>query len=43
MKCGLLFRLGSFWIGAHWSAENGRLCVNLIPCMTIWIGNPPKK
>lgn len=40
---GILFRLGSFWIGAHWSSENRRLCVNLVPCVTIWFGNPPAK
>lgn len=37
MKAGLLFRLGSFWIGAHWSSQHRRLCINLIPCVTIWI------
>ncbi|MFZ2452593.1 MAG: hypothetical protein WAW36_18960 [Methylovulum miyakonense] len=37
MKIGILFRLSSFWVGAHWSPYNQRLCVNLIPCVTIWI------
>lgn len=45
MKAGILFRLGSFWIGAHWSSYNQRLCINLIPCVTLWIalsgGNVP--
>lgn len=47
MKFGLLFRFGSFWVGAHWSRRNRRLCVNPIPCVTIWItlkgGTPPEK
>ncbi|MHB1273643.1 MAG: phage protein GemA/Gp16 family protein [Rhodanobacter sp.] len=34
---GILFRLGSFWVGAHWSAQHKRLCINLIPCVTVWI------
>jgi hypothetical protein len=42
-RYGIIFRLRSFWIGAHWSAENCRLCVNLVPCVTIWFGNPPVK
>ena len=47
MKCGLLFRLGSFWMGAHRSARNRRLCINPLPMVTIWIalkgGTPPEK
>ena len=47
MKIGVLFKPGSFWIGAHWSARNRRLCINLVPCLTIWIamngGTPPEK
>ncbi|UJM85293.1 hypothetical protein [Rhodanobacter denitrificans] len=45
MKKGLLFRPGSLWIGVHWSRHNRRFCINLIPCVTIWItlagGNTP--
>lgn len=37
MKWGLLHRWGSFWIGAHWSPYNKRLCINIIPTVTIWI------
>lgn len=36
IKWGILFRWQSFWIGAHWSDYNKRLCVNLIPFFTIW-------
>lgn len=42
---GVLFRLKSFWIGAHYSNKCKRLCVNIIPCLTFWIaakdGLPP--
>ncbi len=37
MRIGVLFRLSSLWVGAHWSPYNKRLCVNLVPCITIWI------
>jgi hypothetical protein len=47
MKKGILFRWGSWWIGGHWSPENKRLCVNLVPCMTFWFvwpgGNVPAR
>lgn len=46
MNFGILFRLGSFWVGAHWSRRNRRLCVNPVPCVTIWFslkgGTPPE-
>lgn len=45
MKAGVLFRWGSVWIGAHWSPNNKRLCINVLPCVTVWIvfpgGNKP--
>lgn len=45
MKIGLLARWGSVWVGAHWSPYNKRLCVNLIPFITVWVvlpgGNEP--
>lgn len=37
MKAGILFRWGSIWIGAHWSAKNKRLCVNVVPFVTVWV------
>jgi len=37
VRAGILFRWGSCWIGAHWSPANRRLCINLVPCVTIWI------
>ena len=45
MKCGLLWRWSSVWVGWHWSPYNRRLCVNLIPFLTVWVtlegGNVP--
>lgn len=42
---GLLFNLGALWVGAHWSRHNRRLCINLLPCLTLWVtlpgGNEP--
>ena len=47
MKFGILVRPVSWWIGAHWSPTNKRLCVNLIPCITLWFsaidGQSPKQ
>lgn len=47
MKWGILCRWHSFWIGAHWSPYNKRLCLNLIPFVTLWItargGEVPNK
>lgn len=34
---GVLFRLKSFWIGVHYSDHTKRFCINLIPCITIWV------
>lgn len=38
--CGVLFRLSSVWIGVHYSPYNKRYCINLIPCVTLWITKP---
>ena len=37
MKYGLIFQSGAWWLGAHYSEANKRLCINIIPCLTIWI------
>ena len=37
MKAGILYRWGSLWVGVHWSLENRRICINLIPCVTLWV------
>lgn len=39
-RWGLLFKLESLWMGFYWSAKNQRLCVNLIPCVTLWVTKP---
>lgn len=33
---GVLFRWGSLWVGGHYSKNNRRWCVNLIPCVTFY-------
>lgn len=37
MKVGILFRWGSAWVDAHWSSYNQRLCINLVPFVTVWV------
>lgn len=39
-RCGLLFRLASFWIGVHYSSFDRRVCINLLPFVTFWIALP---
>ena len=39
-RCGVLFRWGSCWVGAHYSPHNKRVCINLIPFVTFWITAP---
>jgi len=36
-KAGILIRLASFWIGIHYSKSCKRWCINLIPCITLYI------
>ena len=40
---GVLFRFESFWVGIHYSPYNKRVCINLIPCITLWITFPKGK
>ncbi len=46
MKAGFLFNPRAFWIGVHYSPFNRRLCINVIPFVTIWVafegGNAPR-
>lgn len=35
-RIGFSAKPGSLWVGAHWSKHNRRLCVNLVPCLTVW-------
>lgn len=39
-RYGWRFKPGSLWIGAHWSSANQRLCINLLPCLTVWVVLP---
>jgi ABC-type bacteriocin/lantibiotic exporter with double-glycine peptidase domain len=36
-RTGILFRLASFWIGIHYSKSCKRWCLNLIPCVTLYV------
>lgn len=40
MTWGVLFNLGSLWVGAHYSKYNRRWCINPLPCCTLWIALP---
>jgi hypothetical protein len=46
-RWGFLARLGSFWIGMHYSSAEKRYCINFVPCITLWIikkdGNIPTR
>jgi hypothetical protein len=37
VRIGVKFQLGGLWVGAHYSTYNRRLCVNVLPCCTVWI------
>lgn len=47
MKPYILFQPGALWIGAHYSTEQNRWCIQLIPMLTLCLvlegGTPPKK
>jgi len=43
MKIGILFNRGGAWIGWHWSEYNQRLCINVVPFLTIWVTLPDGK
>lgn len=34
----LVVRLGSFWVGCHYSSINQSYCVALIPCVVVRFG-----
>lgn len=40
MRAGLLFKLTSFWVGVHYSKADRRFCINLVPCLTLWVALP---
>lgn len=37
---GLLLNRHALWIGAHYSSYHKRLCVNLLPGVTLWWAKP---
>lgn len=39
-RWGWLRNKHSTWIGVHYSPHNKRWCINLIPCVTLWITKP---
>jgi len=39
-RWGIIARLGSFWVGVHYSKRNKRWCVNPVPCITFWLAAP---
>lgn len=44
-SAGMIVSRRALWIGAHYSTYNKRLCINLLPCVTLWAtlpgGNEP--
>jgi hypothetical protein len=43
MRAGFKFQLGAWWLGAHYSSYNRRVCINFLPCLTVWIAFPGGK
>lgn len=43
----VLFQPGALWVGAHYSTDARRWCIQLIPTLTLCLvlkgGTPPKK
>ena len=37
---GVLFNWKACWIGAHYSKQNKRLCINVVPFLTVWWARP---
>lgn len=33
---GLLFNPCAWWVGVHYSSYHQRVCINLVPCFTLW-------
>ncbi|MDB5802295.1 MAG: hypothetical protein JWL63_3234 [Rhodocyclales bacterium] len=46
-RIGILLQFGAVWLGAHYSPVDRRWCINLVPCLTVWItlrgGRPPRR
>lgn len=37
IRVGLRLSVGAMWIGWHYARYHRRLCINLVPCVTVWI------
>jgi hypothetical protein len=36
-RLGILINRRALWVGCHYSTYNRRLCINFIPCVTLWV------
>lgn len=43
MRFGFLPHLSAFWVGVHWSPYYRRLCINVVPCLTVFVVFPGGK
>lgn len=43
MKAGLIINRNAWWIGVHYSPANRRLCINVLPFVTLWVTQPGGK
>ena len=39
-RYGLLWNWSACWVGVHYSPHHRRLCVNVVPFLTIWYTKP---
>ena len=37
---GVLWNPHALWVGSHYSPGNRRHCINLVPCLTVWVRLP---
>lgn len=37
---GAVWNWRAVWVGAHYGARDRRLCINLIPFLTLWVALP---
>lgn len=42
-EIGMCIQPLGLWVGAHYSRHNQRWCINLFPCITVWITMPGGK
>lgn len=43
LRSGWVFNPNGWWLGVHYSSYNKRYCINVIPCITIWVVKPGGK